>query len=291
MERLNGAATALVEFDWDGLDDPKSDTTQLEESMTAALGINYQLQFNTKKVLKEQLAEWLQEAVKIVQQQSNMILKFETTVEQMKIELIADQAKLITAQDKLLQHQQDQFFELKSAVKSTVQDTMQEEIKSYSEAVGSQNSEMEAIQVEESVKLAVKSAIREDDRNKNVMIFGLAETENEQISNKVADLFNELGENTRVSASRVGVKKSGSTPGHRPVKCNLTSSTAVHQILLKSRQLKLLDTYKSVFICPDRTPEERAARRALVAELKAANTKQPNHKHYIKHGKVHSSET
>ena len=59
---------------------------------------------------------------------------------------------------------------------------------------------MEAIQVEESVKLAVKSAIREDDRNKNVMIFGLAETENEQISNKVADLFNELGENTRVSA-------------------------------------------------------------------------------------------
>ena len=183
------------------------------------------------------------------------------------------------------------FFELKSAVKTTVQDTVQEEIKTYSEAVGSQNSKMEAIQVEESVKLAVKSAIREDDRSKNVMIFGLAETENEQISNKVADLFDEIGENTRVSASRVGVKKSGSTPGHRPVKCTLTSSTAVHQILLKSRQLKLLDTYKSVFICPDRTPEERAARRALVAELKAANTKQPNHRHYIKRGKVHSSET
>ena len=291
MERLNGAATALVEFDWDGLDDLKSDATLLEDSMTAALGINYQLQFNTKKVLKEQLAEWLQEAVKIVQQQSNMILKFETTVEQMKIELIADQAKLIIAQDKLLQHQQDQLFELKSAVKSTVQDTVQEEIKSYSEAVGSQNSKIEAIQVEESVKLAVRSAIREDDRSKNVMIFGLAETENEQISNKVADLLNELGENTRVSASRVGVKKSGSTPGHRPVKCTLTSTTAVHQILLKSRQLKLLDNYKSVFICPDRTPEERAARRALVAELKAANTKQPNHKHYIKHGKVHSIET
>ena len=72
MERLNGAATALVEFDWDGLDDLKSDATLLEDSMTAALGINYQLQFNTKKVLKEQLAEWLQEAVKIVQQQSNM---------------------------------------------------------------------------------------------------------------------------------------------------------------------------------------------------------------------------
>ena len=291
MERLNGAAKALVEFDWDGLDDLKSDTTQLEDSMTTALGINYKLQFKTKKVLKEQLADWLQEAVKIVQQQSDMILKFETTVEQMKIELIADQAKLITAQDKLLQHQQDQLFELKSAVKSTVHDTVQEEIKTYSEAVGSQNSKMEAIQVGESVKLAVKSAIREDDRSKNVMIFGLAETENEQISNKVADLFDEIGENTRVSASRVGVKKSGSTPGHRPVKCTLTNSTAVHQILLKSRQLKLLDTYKSVFICPDRTPEERAARRALVAELKAANTKQPNHRHYIKHGKVHSSET
>ena len=86
------------------------------------------------------------------------------------------------------------------------------------------------------------------------MIFGPAETENEQINNKVSALFDELGENTRVSASRVGVKKSGSTTGPRPVKCNLTSSTAVHQILLK-----LLDTYKSVFICPDRTPEERAA--------------------------------
>ena len=49
MERLNGAAKALVEFDWDGLDDLKSDITLLEDSMTAALGINYQLQFNTKK--------------------------------------------------------------------------------------------------------------------------------------------------------------------------------------------------------------------------------------------------
>ena len=290
MESI-GSAKALQDFDWDGLDDLKSEITQLEDSMREALGINYRNQINTKKVLKEQLAEWLQEAVRVVREQSNKILNLEATVQFMKIDLIADQAKLITVQDKLLRHQEDQLSELKAAVKSTVQDTVQEEIKSYSEAVGSQNSKMEAIKVEESVKLAVKTAIQEDDRSKNVMIFGLAETENEQISSRVADLFGKLGENTRVSASRVGVKKSGSAPSFRPVKCTLTSSTAVHQVLLKSRNLKLFDTYKSVFICPDRTPEERAARRALVAELKAANTKQPNHKHYIKHGKIHSSET
>ena len=111
---------------------------------------------------------------------------------------------------------------------------------------------MGAIQVQESVKKAVKCAIQEDDRSKNLIIFGLAEADKEQIDTRVADLFAKLGENTHISASRIGAKTSGTAPSPcRPIKCTLTSSTVVHQILSKSRRLKLMDDYKSAFICPD----------------------------------------
>ena len=84
----NGAPKALQDFDWDGVDDAEARTRDWEDNMTAALGINYQTQFNTKKVLKEQLAEWLEEAIKIVEEQTGIIQNFKCAVETMKIELI-----------------------------------------------------------------------------------------------------------------------------------------------------------------------------------------------------------
>ena len=163
---------------------------------------------------------------------------------------------------------------------------MQKEIKSYSEAVTNQSVEA-GTQIQDSLKKAVKSAIEEDDQSKNLVVFGLDESDKEQIDSKVAELLSELGEKPRVSASRIGTKRTGNSR-RRPVKVTLASSTVVRQILAKSKQLKLSDNYQSVFICPDRSPEERAARRALVLELKSAAANQPDFKHFIKNGQVHS---
>ena len=96
-----------------------------------------------------------------------------------------------------------------------------------------------------------------------------------------------------MSTSRIGLKrnnKPADDSGCRPVKVKLASPTIAHQILQKARNLRNLDKYKSVYICPDRSPENRAARRALVLELKAASESQPDKNFYIKHGKVVSVE-
>ena len=225
-----------------------------------------------------------------MQRQAIVIERFKDIIDIMKTEAIADKTKVIKAQERLLECQNDQLGHLKSAVESTVQITMQNEMKSYSEALGDHtNTETKTTQVQESLKKAVKSAIEEEDRSKNLVVFGLDESDTEQIDSQVRDLFFQLGEKPRVSASRIGTRKTDTTRNHsRPVKVSLASSTAVRQILAKSRQLKLLDKYKSVFICPDRSPEERAARRTLVVELKSAATNQPDYRHFIKNGKVHS---
>ena len=127
---------------------------------------------------------------------------------------------------------------------------------------------------------------------KNLIIFGLTEQDGEQLDSKVTDLFTDLNEKPRVLTSRIGVKRNDRPDNSacRPVKVKLASSTAAHQILLKARNLRDVDKYKSVYICPDRSPEDRAARRTLVLELKAASEKQPDRKFYIKDGKVVSVE-
>ena len=283
---------ALKDFDWDSLEHVEFRREQCLENMIAQLNVQdsaklTKSQFNSNKAKKEELAFWLEDAVQMLEIQSELLSRFKETVELMKLDMVVDKSRLISTQEKLLESQSDQLVKLKTAVESTVQNTVQKEIKSYSEAVGNQSKQMGASEVQESVKKAVKSAIQEDDRSKNLIIFGLAESEKEQIDTKVADLFAELGESTKISASRIGAKPSGTVSRCRPVKCTLASSNVVHQMLLKARQLKLVEGYKSVFICPDRSPEERAARRALVLELKTATVKHPDYKYFIKNGKVH----
>ncbi|KAL5261926.1 hypothetical protein ACHWQZ_G007587 [Mnemiopsis leidyi] len=48
---------------------------------------------------------------------------------------------------------------------------------------------MGSVQVQETVNKTVKSAIQEDDRSKNLIIFGLVETEKEQTDSKVVELL------------------------------------------------------------------------------------------------------
>ena len=62
------------------------------------------------------------------------------------------------------------------------------------------------------------------------------------------------------------------------------------QILTKASNLRNFDQYKQVFISPDRTPEQRAARRELIEQLKLKRTNEPNSRHYIKGGQILSAD-
>ena len=72
----------------------------------------------------------------------------------------------------------------------------------------------------------------------------------------------------------------------RPVKVTLRSSAAVSQILLKAKQLKNSAKYRSVYISPDRTPEQRLQHKKLVIEMKGKCKDLPGQKHFIRGGTV-----
>ena len=72
----------------------------------------------------------------------------------------------------------------------------------------------------------------------------------------------------------------------RPVKVTLPSSSIVQQLLSSSWKLRQSDSYKNVFLSPDRTDKERAEHRELVSKLKEKSAAEPNKKHFIKAGEI-----
>ena len=111
----------------------------------------------------------------------------------------------------------------------------------------------EAVVTEKSLKSVVRSKIEDEDRSKNLIIFGLTEQDGEKLDSKVIDMLSELNAKPRVSTSRIGVKRDDKPDDSacRPVKVKLLNSTITHQILQKARNLRNVDKYKSVYICPD----------------------------------------
>ena len=167
-------------------------------------------------------------------------------------------------------------------------DSDESEIRSFSSVLQSIPSPASAPVDTANIKDAVRHAIVEEDRTRNVFIYGLEEDNEEQIFDTVSSLFEELGEKPRVDACRIG--KSGNVAVPRPVKVVLTSSTVVRQILVKAKGLRRVERFKKVYICPDRSAEERQARKALVVDLKQRIANEPNRRHYIKGDQIVSEE-
>ena len=141
------------------------------------------------------------------------------------------------------------------------------------------------------LKNVVKDVVAEEDRSRNLMVFGLEEEPGEQISEKVSQVFVELEEKPIIEASRIGLKdsKAAKKPA-RPVKVIVSSSTIVQQILSKARSLRNSEHYKKVFISADWSTEQRAQQRGLVQELKRRRTEEPDKRFYIRGGQLCSAE-
>ena len=74
--------------------------------------------------------------------------------------------------------------------------------------------------------------MEEEDRSRNVVIFDLNEEDNEKLNERVAEVFESIGQKPRAEACRVGQKKSKDSVC--PVKVELSSSLiVVKQFLVK----------------------------------------------------------
>ncbi len=157
---------------------------------------------------------------------------------------------------------------------------MEKEVQSYAAIV--EKSCEKALAPEKFEKM-VKKVKQSEDRSRNVIIYGLAEETDENLTTKVCDVLASLQEKPVFSIpQRIGV----SAGTNRPVKISLTSSLMVSELLKKSKLLHEQDAFKSVFIAPDRTKEERIHRRKLVNDLKAKRSEHSNLKFAIRNGSV-----
>ena len=141
------------------------------------------------------------------------------------------------------------------------------------------------VKSKKNVKTVTKSVKEEDQRSRNVMLFGLKETAGEELTKKVDKVLKKLGFEMKHESKRVGSRKKNRR-NPRPVKVTLIDSESAKQILRKSRESKVDG---KLTIAPDRSPQERAQRKLLKKETKRKKVKESNKKHSVKEGVVCSA--
>ena len=204
----------------------------------------------------------------------------------LKCKLISCQEQNISLREELAECKAEQI----EVLKTTVTDSVKAEFKSYSSVV-QQSPPSEPTMSSSTLQSVVKRVVEEEDRSRNLVIFGLAEAEGEKITERVGEVFEALGVKPRVEACRIGKKKSSSEKACRPVKVTVSSSLMVVQILSNARKLRQSENFKAVFVTPDRSMEQREIHRNLVKELKEKSELNPSKRFYIKGDKVCSNES
>ena len=235
------------------------------------------------KPTKAVLAGFLEDVCSILRKQDEMVQDLCVCNDLLKSQVITCQSSLIKVQDDLLKCQSAKFDSLQCDVKKSVQNSVTEEIKSYSRAVAESTPARTSI-TPETLKKTFQEVVSEGDRSRNLMVFGLKE--NSEFGDTVSDISNVLNclnEKPKFEAIRIGKKTLGN---HRPVKVTFKSSATARQILLKSKNLRKVEQHRNVFISPDRSEQERAAHRELVLELKRRAAEDPNIRYYIRNGQV-----
>ena len=115
-------------------------------------------------------------------------------------------------------------------------------------------------------------------------MYSVQEIADEDLPNKASAMLEEVKEKPLFKdCCRVGMTN-GESPC--PVKLGLGSSDMVQNVLRKARLLRGKEGYKTVYICPDRTVDERRAYKNLVEELKVKKIEEPDKFFIIKNSKV-----
>ena len=120
---------------------------------------------------------------------------------------------------------------LKDAVVSSIGDSVQTQLKSYSEAIqGQASTNCSKLLNSNVLKTVIKDVVAEEDRSRNLLIFGLPEESDveEEICEKVGKVLEELGVKPRFEANMIGNAAETSA-------VKVSNATTVNQILFKAR--------------------------------------------------------
>ena len=206
----------------------------------------------------------------------------ERRIMQSQEELIAGQRSLVEAQDRLVKLQ-CQLLEKRDEEISAVQCTAEQEIKSFASVL---EKECETALAPQRIRTAITTA--SEDKLCNLIGYGLADSKEEED----CDLWGEIYQMMKIwdvemkeirSYYRLGRYVEGR---NRPVKLVFKNRDTRKLVLEHKGRLRRSEKYKGFYLAPDRTPEERAARRVLVEEMKVQRTQFPDKTFCIRGGKV-----
>ena len=191
-----------------------------------------------KSLLKDEACGFLQEALILLEKFCSTHGKdLYAGTNSVKHQMIESQNTIIKLQSELLDGKNEQLQMLQHTVKSSVDETVKAELKSYIATLTGNAAANQKTISPETIKQVVQSVVQEEDRSTNLLIFGLPEQAEEQLESVVGEVFLAIGEKPRVEACRLGKR----TPGKktRPVKVTAASSTVVNHVLTKCRDLRI----------------------------------------------------
>ena len=229
-----------------------------------------------KKFVKDKLAVLLAESYQLVRLQHDKLRQMKVALSSTKSQLIENQKWVISLQEQVIFCKEKQL----RAVQTAVKETVETQLKSYSDAVQENvivcHPESSGSVTPETIKEVVKTVVQEEDRGRNVMVFGLPEENCEDISSKMGKVMEEIGLKPTMELSRVGTKKEKSI---RPVKVTLSSSSTANQTLSEARKLRLSEKSATVLISPCHSLEDQAKHRLLVQDLRKKKRSEPDKRH------------
>lgn len=243
-----------------------------------------------KKPNKDKLAEWLVSTCDTLRRCRMLMLGASSYIDELQRDVMDNQSLRLKLQEKVIKDKNDQISEMQETVRSEMQglktevgNSLQSEIMSYSAVVKSSTT-CTADFAPERLQAVVQQVVKEEDRARNVMVFGLEETADEDLNDTVDSVLAELGEKVKVDAvSRIGAVKSGV---RRPIKLMLRSSELAQQILMKAKNLRSLERFRSIYLTPDRCQKEREKHRELVLLLKQRRRDDISKHYVIRNGQV-----
>ena len=241
-----------------------------------------------KRAMKDTLGLLFSESFHYVRLQVEKMKQLKAELSSVKSQLIENQQWVISLQEQIIDNKDKQLDAVQTVVKSSVESNLKEQFKSYSEAAAENVMVCQADSLADpaTLKKMVKSVVQEEDRSRNVVIFGLPEQQNENVEARVQEVFQEIGLKPTLQATRVGkIRKDNAK---RPVQVSLSSHSVVHQVLCQVKKLRHSATFSKVYVRPDRSEEERAQDRLLVNELAKKREMEPDKLHFIRSGTIHS---
>ena len=199
-------------------------------------------------------------------------------------ELAEMQREVIRLQKEVIQLKD----EIHAADRSTFSTTVKKELRSYS-AVISQNcaAAVAPRRLQTALKRATTPVEPESDRSKNLMIFGLPEADSEDdaaTQRRVTKVFSHLEcSPVMKSTTRVG-KKMETRP--RPIKVTFEQREDLIILLKKAKFLRQTESFRTVYLSPDLTREEREDSTRLYQTLKQLRKDNPGRKYWVRGGSI-----